>query len=336
MLQLPVSTAEADARPDLPRPVAVPGGGWRNPGRHENRNWRDVLRWKLTARPAPWPRRVAVIPQPAPPPPANGLAVTWVGHATVLVQSPGFALLADPVWSERIGPLRPFLYPRVTPPGVFIDSLQRLDAVVLSHDHYDHCDLPTLRRLAQAWPQARLFAPLGHGDLAARAGFAPGRVALHDWWQTATVGAGCALTAVPARHWSNRLSGRRNGRLWCGWHLATPAGTVHFVGDTAYDPAMFGAIRSRLGPTDLAIVPIGAYAPRWFMRTQHCDPEEAVRIHCDLGARRSLGVHWGTFRLTDEPREEPPARFAIAARAAGLSAGACVTVDPGQTVRSAA
>lgn len=327
-----MSTADIARSSPLPRPVAVPGGGWRNPGRHENRTWWDVLRWKLRARPAPWPARVPVTPRPAPSPPLGGIAATWVGHATALIQTPRVTLLADPVWSERIGPARPFLYPRAAAPGVFIESIQRLDAILLSHDHYDHCDLPTLRRLAQAWPHARLFAPLGHGDLAARAGFAAERVVLHDWWQVSECAPGCTLTATPARHWSNRLSGRRNGRLWCGWHLATPEGAVQIVGDTAYDETMFRAIARQCGPPELAIVPIGAYEPRWFMRSQHCDPGEAVRIHRDLGARRSLGVHWGTFRLTDEPREEPPVRFAAAARDAGLPAEACCTVAPGESV----
>ena len=210
---------------------------------------------------------------------------------------------------------------RARPPGLAFESLPQIDAILLSHDHYDHCDLPTLRRLARAHPAARLFCPLAHEKLAARADFSPDRVTCLDWWENREIASGATLSATPARHWSNRLSSARNARLWCGWHLATPDGTLFFAGDTAWDETMFSAIRGRLGPPDLALIPIGAYAPRWFMREQHCDPEEAVRIHQVLGATQSVGMHWGTFALTDEARDEPPRLLEIAARTTGLKLG---------------
>jgi L-ascorbate metabolism protein UlaG (beta-lactamase superfamily) len=324
------------AGPDAaPRPLRAPDGGFRNPGLHDDRTWLDVLRWKLSTLSAPRHRPPPGPPAPSRPPPsapARGLSATWIGHSTFLLRTPTLSLLTDPVWSRRLGPAGLPLLARARPPGVSIESLPRIDAILLSHDHYDHCDLPTLRRLAREHPAARLFCPLGHEGLAARAGFGPERLSCLDWWQTCPLAPGATLTATPARHWSNRLSGPRNGRLWCGWHLATHAdGALFFAGDTAWDDAMFPAIRRQLGAPHLALLPIGAYAPRWFLSGQHCDPDEAVRIHLALGAHRSLGMHWGTFALTDEPLDEPPVRLAAAARAAGLAPTAFRTLAPGET-----
>jgi L-ascorbate metabolism protein UlaG (beta-lactamase superfamily) len=318
--------------PEPPRPVRV-AGGFRNPDRHEDRTWLDVLRWKLARAGSNWPAHVPVTPRPAPPAPTQGIAATWVAHATFLLRTPTLAMIVDPHWGPRAGPFG--LGPRrVHAPGVSEKSLPPLDAVLLSHDHYDHCDLGTLRRLARAHPQARLFAPLGFEGIAARAGFANGRFAALDWWQSAELAPGHVLTATPARHWGNRLSGKRNQRLWCGWHLATPEASMLFSGDTAYDARMFTAIRARLGAPDLALLPIGAYAPRWFMREQHCDPAEAVQIHLDLGARRSVGMHWGSFPFTDEPRDEPPRLLAAAVARARLAPEAFTTLEPGETLHA--
>jgi L-ascorbate metabolism protein UlaG (beta-lactamase superfamily) len=202
---------------------------------------------------------------------------------------------------------------------------------LLSHDHYDHCDLPTLRRLAAVHAPIAI-TPLGNGELLRRAGFPAGRIIELDWWQACTHG-DLNITLTPARHWSNRLSGIRNGRLWGGFYLKSPTRRVAYTGDTGYDAGYFTAIHQRLGAPDLAMIPIGAYEPRWFMAAQHCNPAEALQIHRDLGANRSVGMHWGTFQLTDEGREDPVAELNLAVEKQPEPKDQFHVLEPGETLR---
>lgn len=300
-----------------------------NPRGHVNRTWREVIQWRRTSRPSPWPTSVTL---PAPTalarPAGDSLSATWINHATFLLQTPTGNLLTDPVYAERAGPFGLAGPRRVHPPGVPFEKLPRIDTVLLSHDHYDHCDLATLRRLAAA-SQPLVITPLGHRALLARAGLR--RVIELDWWQSHTLAPDFSITLTPARHWSNRLSGPRNGRLWGGFYLRTGRHRVYFAGDTGYDAEFFRAIGRDLGPPDLAMIPIGAYEPRWFMSAQHCDPAEAVQIHREVGARLSLAMHWGTFQLTDESREAPVEALAVARAAAGLAAGEFRALAPGES-----
>jgi L-ascorbate metabolism protein UlaG (beta-lactamase superfamily) len=300
--------------------------------RHHPRIWPwSILFWKCTSRPARWPRWVELAPQTQPPPPGPGeIAATWINHATFLLQTPLGNVLTDPVYSPCCGPEGRYGIRRVHAPSVEFDALPKIATVLLSHDHYDHCDLPTLSRLA-AKHDPVLITPLGNADLGQRAGFR--QIVELDWWQAHTLAPGLVVTATPARHWSNRVTGWRNRRLWAGFNLRCGARTVHFAGDTAYDDQMFDEIRHRLGLPDLALLPIGAYEPRWFMKTQHCTPAEAVQIHRDLGAHRSVAMHWGCFQLADESREAPLQALADASARARLAPGEFTVIQPGESVR---
>jgi L-ascorbate metabolism protein UlaG (beta-lactamase superfamily) len=225
------------------------------------------------------------------------------------------------VFSDRIGPVEGFGPRRVAPPAIALDRLPRIDGILLSHDHYDHCDLPSLRALAgrnggSAVPE--IATPLNYGSLLPAYRDAQRLVEL-DWWQSWTGPGGSVVTLVPARHWCRRRAGRANERLWGGFHLRAGGRTVYFAGDSGFDEDLFVEISRRCGPPDAALLPIGAYEPRWFMRGAHMNPEEAVRVHGILGSRLSLAMHWGTFRLTDEGREAPPAALAAALGSSGVS-----------------
>jgi L-ascorbate metabolism protein UlaG (beta-lactamase superfamily) len=265
-----------------------------------NPSFSDVLKWQIHRHPAPWPDSLPVTPTVPPAGVDSGLLATWVGHATVLVQAPGLNFLTDPVWSPRVGPWSWVGSKRKAAPGVRFEDLPRIDAVLLSHDHYDHTDLPTLRRLAVGKDPVGIV-PLGLGGLVREAGFR--RVVELDWWQSTVLPTGDTVTLVPSRHWGARWLWDRFDRLWGGFVVATRGGRVYFAGDTGDGP-QFAEIFRRLGPVDLALLPIGAFQPRWFMAPQHIGPDQALAAAKTLGARTSLAIHWGTFALADDgPRE---------------------------------
>jgi L-ascorbate metabolism protein UlaG (beta-lactamase superfamily) len=299
---------------------------------HEDRTWRDVLRWRRTSRPAVWPAHVPLTAFPSPPSPRAGeWTITFIGHATFLVQTAEGNFLTDPNYSTRCGPLGIFGPTRVQAPGLPFEALPRIDVVLLSHDHYDHCDLATLRSLAKAHDPL-VVTPLANAPLIRRAGLR--RIVELDWWQTHAPDhtRDLAITLTPARHWSNRLSGRRNARLWGGFFVRQRGRAWWFAGDTGYDASLFRDLRDRLGAPAAAMIPIGAYEPRWFMAAQHCNPAEAVQIHRDVGAGTSVGMHWGAWQLTDEAREEPPRALAEARAAAGVSPQAFRILQAGESL----
>lgn len=226
---------------------------------------------------------------------ASDTTLTWVGHATYLIRTSGAAVLADPVWSQRI----PAVPRRVTPPGVAFADLPQIDAVVISHNHYDHLDAATIRRLPRATP---MLVPAGLGRWFHRRGFS--EVIELDWWESVTV-SGLRFDFVPAHHWSRRTMWDSCRSLWGGWVITGPDGRrLYHAGDTGYGH-YFTEIGRRYPGIEVAMLPIGAYAPRWFMQAVHMDPAEAAQAFVDLGAVRMATMHWGTFTLTREPPAEP-------------------------------
>jgi N-acyl-phosphatidylethanolamine-hydrolysing phospholipase D len=240
--------------------------------------------------------------------------LTWVGHSTFLLQVGGLNVLTDPHFTRRASPLGWAGPQRLAPLGLALHDLPPIDLIVISHNHYDHLDEGTVRWLARHHPQALFAAPLGLRRWLHRRGV---QQAIElDWWEGHEAPS-FTLTAVPAQHFSGRTPTDRNRTLWCGFVLETARRRIYFAGDTGHSQD-FADIGARFAPVDLALIPIGAYEPRWFMRIIHVNPEEAVRIHRELGARQSVAMHWGTFRLTTEPLDEPPRRLEQALREAGI------------------
>jgi N-acyl-phosphatidylethanolamine-hydrolysing phospholipase D len=246
----------------------------------------------------------------------NGSAptVTWVGHSTLLVQLDGVNLLTDPIWSDRASPVR-FAGPRrVAPPALRLEDLPPIDLVLVSHDHYDHLDAPTVRRL---WSlhRPRFVAPLGLKAWFAELGI--DAVDELDWWDSRTI-KGLTVVCAPVQHWSGRSLRDENRRLWASWAVLGRDRRLYFAGDTGYYAPIFQEIGRRLGPFDLGALPIGAYMPRAMMLVSHLTPEEALQVQDDVGARRLVAIHWGTFDLAQEPLAEPPRRLEAERQRRGL------------------
>ncbi len=304
-------------------------GSFRNPWpESEPHGLLDVLRWararRGTALPPTPPRGFFPVTAPGYAQPRlddADASATWVGHSTIMLQMGGRNVLTDPMWSERAFPVQWAGPRRVMPPSVALEALPPLDIVLLSHSHYDHLDKNTVKWIARRHHEAIWVTPLRLG--AYLRGFGVKRIVELDWWESADVH-GIRIAATPARHFSARRAGDRNRTLWSGFTLEHSGRRCYFAGDSAYHPE-FSEIGARYGPFDLVAMPIGAYDPRWFMQRVHVNPEEAVQACMDLasthrGARPALtlGIHWGTFRLTDEPMDEPPRRTRVAWTAAGL------------------
>ena len=309
----------------------APHGGFRNPWPDsEPHGFRDLVRWmrerRRTGR-APDPVRgsfpTAEPRVAAPRADVNAASATWIGHSTVLLQIGGLNVLTDPIFSERASPVQWAGPRRFMAPAVSLDALPPLDIVLLSHSHYDHFDKRSVKWIARHHPDATWVAPLALGRYLRD--FGVREVVELDWWQQATV-RGMRVTATPARHFSARRLGDRNKTLWCGYAMEIAGRRAYFAGDTAYHPE-FHSISKRLGPFDFVMMPIGAYEPRWFMHVVHVNADEAVQACANLASAHPshsmptvLGIHWGTFRLTDEPMDEPPRRAAELWRTFGFPA----------------
>jgi len=313
--------------------------GFRNLHPHARHNFRDFFRWQLrlgekdpvVVNRAELPRRY--IPRRARPnveavrhPDPDVLQVTWIGHTTFLIQAAGLNILTDPIFSQRCSPVR-FAGPRrKTAPGLHPSQLPPIDAVVISHDHYDHLDKHSIRLLGDV---PRYFVPLGLSKWFQKRGLS--NYEEKDWGETAQFGP-MTLYCLPAQHFSGRTLFDRNRTLWCSWMMQIADKRIYFLGDTGYAP-FFKDAGEAFGPIDCALIPIGAYRPRWYMHSVHVDAKEAVQIHRDIRSRFSIASHWGTFALADEPAHEPPLYLDKVMAQEGLAPDTFRAVHFGETVR---
>jgi len=254
--------------------------------------------------------------------------LTWIGHSSFLLQHAGLNILTDPIFSERCSPVQWAGPKRLTPTPFSLEQLPAIDAVVISHSHYDHLDLNTVRALNQH-SQPRFYVPMGLAEWFLQQGI--DNVVELNWWQHHAQ-ADWLFTAVPAQHFSGRTATDRNKTLWAGWVMQHQGRKFYFAGDTGYSND-FKNIGAYFGGVDLALIPIGAYNPRWFMQPMHINPEEAVQIHLDVGAKQSIGMHWGTFKLTDEPLLEPRQRLEQIATTDRLKNTTFKTIKHGETLQ---
>jgi L-ascorbate metabolism protein UlaG (beta-lactamase superfamily) len=301
-----------------------------NPSFPEGRGYRDLLRWMFTRKKQPWPRWVENRHWPGPPAEVGTgeLALTFVNQATFLVQMDGLKFLTDPMWSQRASPLRWAGPRRVRAPGLAWERLPAVDLVLVSHNHYDHMDLPTLRGLRDRFGPVFLTT-LGNRAYLKRKGIEAEEL---DWWQSWRGREGAEVTLTPAMHFSARGLFDRNRTLWGGFVVCCGGRRVFFAGDSGYADH-FREIGARWPGLDVALLPFAAYEPRWFMKPAHMNPEEAVRAHEDLAPRLTIGMHYGTFQLTDEPIDEPVEALRRCLCERGVDEGAFRVPGFGETIR---
>ena len=289
------------------------------------------LRWVASSRRRRWPAGLTNPLSPRLPAdlPADVAAATFINHSSFLLQVGGLNLLTDPVYSDRVGPCNLGGPKRARPPGLPFEQLPRIDCVLISHNHYDHLDVATLRKLEQRFDPL-FVSTLGNERFLRRKGLL--KTIELDWWERHQVRPEVELVLTPAQHFSSRHLFDRDQTLWGGFAISSRTHRVYFVGDSGYGEH-FREIGRRLPDIDLALIPIGAYEPRWFMRFAHVNPDEAVRIHLDVRSRLSIGMHFGTFQLTDEAIDDPPNALREALRQHGVSHESFLVPEFGQTVR---
>ena len=310
------------------------GRRYRIEGHRGEAGFGDILKWQMGSRRARWPRRVENTAYPPPPErvAGNGLLATWIGHSTVLVQTAGLNILTDPFLSERASPVS-FAGPkRVRPAALAAQELPPIDIILLSHNHYDHMDLPALRAIAKHRAAPHVVAPRGNTGWV-RSASPRFRIDELHWGEALASGA-ARIHLTPALHWSKRRLFSSNTALWGAFVVETPGGMIYFAGDTGFGSgSTFSDVRERFGAPRLSLLPIGAYEPRWFMHPQHMNPDEAVQAHQRLESRTSLAIHHGTIQLTDEAIDAPVAELGTALTQRAIDPRCFIVPDAGEVVR---
>lgn len=266
----------------------------------------SLLKWRFSSKKQKWPNRLKnpIRTKPKKRHDTDNFSVTFIGHATILLQICGLNIITDPFFSDRASPLKLIGPKRARPPGLALKDLPPIDYVLLSHNHYDHLDLASLKQLHDLFEPV-IITPLGNGAIVAKTGRAH-QIAEADWAETIALNTLLSVTLTPALHWSKRSLKDRNMALWAAFLLQTPFGPIYFAADTGYGNGdHFRAIQEEFGPVTLSFLPIGAYEPRWFMKPQHMNPNDAVKAHMDLASRQSVAIHHGTIQLTDEAIDTP-------------------------------
>ena len=330
------AVAEEETPNGNPTPMHHTMNGFRNVYQNPEQGFTSLLRWKLGLGPdetpaIPHDRMAPYVPDIAAPdyqqiyhPDPDKIQITWIGHSTFLIQVEGINILTDSIFNGSSSPFTGIGPKRQSPPGIPFDRLPPVDAVLQSHNHYDHLDLYTVKKLGN---KPKYFVPLKLGQW-----FHDRKITNYvemDWWD-ALMFNGIRIVSVPTQHFSGRSMRDRNKTLWSGWVLETRHGKIFFSGDTGYSPH-FREIREKLGKMRVALLPIGAYQPRWLMKTVHMDPPEALLAHKDLQAEQSIAIHWGTFKLTDEPLGEPPLYLEKVMKEAYMSEDSFLVMRFGET-----
>ncbi|MBA4056351.1 MAG: twin-arginine translocation pathway signal [Marivirga sp.] len=299
-----------------------------NPGTVSVRGLKDLLKWMLNRKRGVW-KDIKITARAEQPPDRvlSGIRITFVNHSTFLIQADGLNVLTDPVWSERASPFS-FIGPkRMRPPGIPFENLPKIDVVLLSHNHYDHLDLETMKRIFKIH-KPRIITSLGVKAFIESEGIT-GSADL-DWWEEYTLSDKLKVMATPSQHFSGRGTFDRDATLWCGYLIKRKEGNIYFVGDSGYNPGIFKEIGERGSPIQVALVPIGAYKPQWFMSPVHCSPEEAVQIHKDVKARQSIGMHFGTFPLADEGSDDLYRDIELGLKKHGVPPGDFIIIEEGE------
>lgn len=292
----------------------------------------QVAWWKLTGDAAKWPEWVenSKTPELATELSDDEVSTTFINHATHLLQLKSLNILTDPVFSKRVSPVSWAGPKRVRAPGLSLEALPQVDVVVISHNHFDHMDAFSIGELAKRFDPV-FIVPLANGEL--MKDFGAKKIIELDWWQTTEIGrTGTNITLVPAMHWSARGVFDRNRALWGGYVVRNQHMSLYFAGDTGYG-GFFSDIQKNLGPMDLSIIPIGAYEPRWFMKEQHMNPQDAVQAHLDLNSKLSIGTHYGTFQLTDEAIDAPILTLQQVLKEKEIEPAKFRALDNGETLR---